>query len=321
MGRIHARAYAQMPSVKLVGVYDSNPENASAAAAEYGTESFNSLEALLPRVRAVTIAAPTQHHLTLAEPFLRRGIACLIEKPMTRDVAEGKRLAALAREHSAVVQVGHIERFNPAIRAVSKLDLRPRFIEAHRVSPMTFRSIDVGVVLDLMIHDIDIILKFAGSGVTDVTAMGVSVVGDVEDVCNARITFANGCVANLTASRMALKTERKLRIFTPDAYVTVDYQKREAHVVRRGHNIEEIRDAAERLRMGEITDPSSLNFMEMIKFEKLVVDEKDPIRAELEAFIEAARTHSPSPVTAEDGLAAIEVAQRIIDCVRANSNV
>src|SRR5439155_8778026 len=193
--------YAQMPQTKLVGVYDAIPKAAEAVAAEFGTKVVANLEELAEQVSAVTIAVPTEHHLKAAEPFLKRGVACLIEKPLARNSAEGKQIVELARGHHALLQVGHIERFNPAVVALAKLKLAPRFIETVRVSPLPFRSLDVGVVLDVMIHDIDIVLSLVKSPVTRVDAVGASVIGGVEDVCNARLTFENGCVANLTASR------------------------------------------------------------------------------------------------------------------------
>jgi len=315
MGRLHARVYSEMPRVKLVGVYDADPDVAAATASQYGGEAFASVESLIPRVKAVTIAVPTKFHLTTAEPLLRAGIACLIEKPLAKDVAEGRRVVELARQTGATVQVGHIERFNPAVRAVERLGIRPMFMEITRVSPLTFRSIDVGVVLDVMIHDLDIVLRLAGSPVTRVDAVGVSVIGEVEDICNARITFASGCVANVTASRIALKTERKLRLFSPDAYVSIDYQKKHGVVARRGGNLDAVRDAVAKIRSGEIDDLSQLNYAELVNVEELVIDDVEPLRAELEAFVDAAVNRTPPPVTAEDGLAAVELATRVVEAI------
>lgn len=315
MGRLHARSYAQIPGTKLVGVCDNNHGVAEAVASEYGCEAFDDPYELLDRAKAVSIAVPTQAHLEVAEPFLRKGVACLIEKPLARDIAEGQRIVDLAKECGALVQVGHIERFNPAVRAVQRLGIQPRFIEVVRVSPMTFRSIDVGVVLDMMIHDIDIVLKLANSTVSRIDATGVSVIGNVEDICNARLVFANGCVANVTASRLAMKTERKLRIFSRDAYVSVDYQKRHGVVVRRQGNLDSIRDAAERLRAGEIGASGQPAYSDLVKLEELPVNDVDPIRAEVESFISAVRTGSTPAVSAEEGLAAVGIARRIVDAI------
>ena len=315
MGRLHARVYSQMPTVKLVGVFDSNPESAAATAKDYGSAAVASPDDLLGRVSAVTIAVPTEHHLTVAEPFLRRGIACLIEKPLAKTVDEARRIIELAGESGAMVQVGHIERFNPAIRAIERLNIRPEFLEVTRVSPMTFRSIDVGVVLDMMIHDIDIVLNLAQSKVKDVAAVGVSVIGDVEDVCNARLTFENGCVANLTASRLAMRTERKLRIFSRDAYVSIDYAKRIGTVIHRSGNLNAMRDAVARIRSGEVEDLSQLNYQELVRIEELRSEEVEPLRAQLDAFIHSIRTKTRPVVSAEDGMAAVETAKRIVESI------
>jgi predicted dehydrogenase len=274
---------------------------------------------MFPQVKAVTIAVPTKFHPELAEPFLRRGIACLIEKPLAGDTTQGKRILDAAARSGAVVQVGHIERFNPAFIAMQRLKIQPRFIEITRISPLTFRSIDVGVVLDMMIHDIDIVLQLASSEVSRIDAVGVSVIGQVEDICNARVTFANGCVANITASRLALKTERRIRVFSADAYVSLDYQKRYGIVARRGENLTAIRDAVARIRSGEISDLSQLNFMDLVQVEELAIDEIDPLRAELESFLNAAQGKTPPEVTAEQGLAAVELATRIVQSITPQS--
>jgi predicted dehydrogenase len=194
--------------------------------------------------------------------------------------------------------------------------IRPGFIEVTRISPLTFRSIDVGVVLDVMIHDIDIVLKLAGSPVVRVDAVGVSVIGDVEDVCNARVEFANGCVANLTASRLAFKTERKLRVFSPDAYVSIDYQKKYGIVAQKSGNLDAIRSAVSKIRRGEIEDLSDLNYQDLVNVEELQIDDVEPLRAEQEAFVGAVTGKGPTEVSAEDGLAAVEVAERIVGAIK-----
>lgn len=315
MGKLHARVYRQMPSVRLMGVYDINPAAAQGAASEYGCRAFESLEELLPQVAAVTIAVPTEFHAALAEPFLRRGIACLIEKPLAKDVESARRIIDTAGQGNALVQVGHIERFNPAVRAIERLNIEPRFIEVNRISPMTFRSIDVGVVLDMMIHDIDIVLKLARARVERVDAVGVGVIGQFEDICNARLTFDNGCVANLTASRLALKTERKLRVFSRDAYVSIDYQKRFGTVIHRSGNLAAIRDAVARLRSGEIQDLTQVNYADLVKIEELQIDDVEPLRAQLDAFVHSVTNATPPIVSAEDGLAAVEIARRIVGSI------
>ena len=315
MGRLHARVYSQIPGVKLVGVYDAAADTAEAVADSFACRAFNRAEDLLEQVRAVTIAVPTAFHADFAERCLTRGVACLIEKPLAKDVAECRRIAALAARSGAVAMVGHIERFNPVMRAIANLDIRPRFIEVIRVSPLTFRSIDVGVVLDMMIHDIDIVLRLAGSKVARIDAIGVSVIGSVEDICNARLTFENGCVANMTASRLALKTERRMRLFSPDAYVSLDYGKKYGLIARRGKNVNAIREAAQKIRSGEITDLSELNYADLVQVEELQIDDIEPLRAELESFVAAVTGKARPEVTVEDGAAAVETATRIVESI------
>jgi predicted dehydrogenase len=316
MGRLHARVFSEMPQVKLVGVCDANADTAGNVAQDFKCRAFESAEALLPHVKAVTIAVPTAFHADVAIPCLKANVACLIEKPLAKDVATARLIADAAAKSGATVMVGHIERFNPAVRAMDKLQIQPGFIEVNRISPMTFRSIDVGVVLDMMIHDIDIVLRLARSKVARIDAVGVSVIGEVEDICNARLTFENGCVANITASRLALKTERRLRLFSSDAYVSLDYQKRYGIVVRRSGNLDMIRDVVAKIRRGEIQDLSDLNFKELVQIEELQIDDIEPLRAELESFLEAVTTGARPTVSLEDGLAAVETATRIVESIK-----
>ncbi len=315
MGRLHARVYSQMPTVRLAAVCDADPDKAAAVAEQFGCIAISSLDALPADIKAVSIAVPTAAHVEVAEACLKRKIACLVEKPLAKDVAAARHIAESARASGVLLQVGHIERFNPAFRAMDGLKVRPRFIEVVRISPMTFRSIDVGVVLDMMIHDIDIVLHLAASPVAKIDAVGVSVIGNVEDICNARLTFENGCVANLTASRLAMKTERKLRVFSPDAYVSLDYQKRYGIVARRSENLTAIRDAVARIRAGEIEDLSELNFKELVQIEELQIDDAEPLRAELDSFVASVVGGGPPLVSAEEGLAAVEIAARIVESI------
>ncbi|HEY1684007.1 MAG TPA: Gfo/Idh/MocA family oxidoreductase [Tepidisphaeraceae bacterium] len=320
MGKLHARVYSQMPSVKLVGIFDVDHERAQEVADEYKTKAYSNLTDLVQDVAAITLAVPTNFHLETAKPFLEKSIACLIEKPLARNSHECRQIQSLAQQHAATVQVGHIERFNPIIRSLSRLGISPRFMEVTRISPLTFRSIDVGVVLDMMIHDIDIVLMLARSKVSRIDAVGVSVIGQVEDICNARLTFENGCVANLTASRLALKTERKLRLFSPESYVSLDYQKKYGIVARRSGNLDAIRQAVQKIRAGEVEDLSQLNYADLVNVEELQIDDTEPLRAELDAFIEAVvQKHRPI-VSVEDGTAAVEVAERIVEAI-GNQNV
>ena len=239
----------------------------------------------------------------------------LSEKPLAPTVADAEAIVKAARERGRVLQVGHTERFNPAYQALHKYQLHPSFIEVQRISPMTFRSIDVGVVLDMMIHDIDIVNNLVKSPVVEVRAVGVAVVSQFEDIANARLTFANGCVANLTASRLALRQERKMRLFSQTAYVSVDYQKKAGAVITKTANEKELERVRKEVREGRITDLMQLNYPELVKYEDLVIEDREPVRAELENFQQAIRTRTPPEVTGEDGLAAVDVASKISRCV------
>ena len=325
MGRLHARVFSQMPAVRLVGVLDADADAADEVGMQHGAARLESLDEVASVARAAVIATPTTTHLAVAAPLLERGIACFIEKPLAGSSDEARQLVELARAHDAVLQVGHIERFNPAVRAMQRLNIRPGFVEVTRISPLTFRSIDVGVVLDVMIHDIDIVLNLVRSEVVDVQSAGVSVIGGgsasrpAEDLCNARLRFANGCVANLTASRLALKVERRLRVFSDDAYVSLDYQKKYGIVVKRSGNLEALRDVVARLRRGEIEDLSQLDYRQIVQVEELTIDDAEPARAQLDAFIAAFKGQAPVPVSGSDGLAAVELAERIVAAIPAKA--
>ncbi len=324
MGRHHARIYRGLPGARLVGVVDADGERAATVGDEHGVAGYESVEALLasePGVRAVSVAVPTRHHPTVTEPLLRRGVACLVEKPLASTVAEARRLAEVADQQGAMLQVGHTERFNPAVRAVVDMRITPRFLEVDRVSPMTFRSLDVGVVMDMMIHDLDIVLTLAGGPIRRVDAAGVAVLGEHEDVANVRLVFESGCVANLTASRLALKTERKLRVFSESAYVSLDYQKRSGVVIRRDARNAE---ALERLRqqLAEGRDLSDLDYAQLVRVEELTMDtpegERDPLTAELMSFLEAVRHGRRPTVDARAGYAAVEAAERVVEAIRSH---
>lgn len=314
MGQHHARVYSQMPMCKLVAVCDANLEQAKKIAALYGCGAFASPGEMLAagvRVDAATIAVPTIYHRGIAEALLTAGVDVLVEKPLAQNVEEAGAILAAAKKHGRVLQVGHTERFNPAVRALAAYELAPQFVEVQRISPMTFRSIDVGVVLDLMIHDIDIVQHFVKSPVVEVAAVGVSVIGKHEDIANARLTFKNGCVANLTASRLALKTERKMRLFSPNAYVSVNYQTKTGSVITRTANEEQLHKVREQVAAGAIADLAQLNYPELVKYEELKVLDVEPLKAEQEAFLECVRTRGVPVVTGEDGYAAVDTAGRI----------
>ena len=326
MGQHHARNYAKIAGYSLVAVVDQVAENEAKAAEQYGCKAFESVEGLLAwsrqsrtAIHAASVAVPTVFHRAVAEQLMAAGVDVLIEKPLAPSVADAQAIVEQAKKLGRILQVGHTERFNPVYQALKKYQLRPAFVEVHRISPMTFRSIDVGVTLDMMIHDIDIVNDLVRSPVEDVRAVGVAVVGEHEDIANARLTFANGCVANLTASRLALRTERKMRLFSPTAYVSVDYQKKAGSVITKTANEKELEIVRREVKAGNITDLAQLNYTELVKYEDLVVVDAEPVKAELENFQQAIRTRGKPEVTGEDGLAAVDVAARIAKCIAAHS--
>ena len=317
MGKLHARVLSEMPEAQLICVVDTNLAAAAAVAKQRNCLALATPQEAVALVDAAIIAVPTVAHLVAAEPFIAAGKPVLVEKPFTNDLAAGERLLALARTTGASVQVGHAERFNPAVVAMRKYAIQPKFIEAHRISPFTFRSADVGVVLDMMIHDIDLVDMLAGSAVASVHAVGVSVIGRHEDICNARLIFENGCVANLTASRLAIKTERKMRIFSEEAYLSVDYGKKVGVVIQKSQNLDLIQMARE-MDVADLAElAGSVDYTKLLKMEELVVDDStEPLRAQAEAFRQTVVNGAPPVVSAADGLAAVKVAYRIVDSMQ-----
>lgn len=315
MGRFHVQKYAALPGVKVVAVVDADVERARQLAeplkARYGTALTNDLGDVV----AASIAVPTIHHLSVAQPLMERGIHLLIEKPLAPTAAEAQQIADLARRHGVIVQVGHTERFNPAVRAVERLKVRPRFVETHRISPFTFRSADIGVTFDMMIHDIDIVLNLVRDEVERVDAVGVNVLGPHEDIVNARVHFRGGPVATLTASRLALKTERKLRVFDESAYISLDYQKRVGIAVQRDKNVDVIKFARER-NLDDLSQISAADYVKLVKVEPLLVQEKDALADELATFVDCVRNRAPSPVSADDGVAAVRLAEQIVASIQ-----
>ena len=311
MGRHHARLYAELPDTELVVVVDTDADRAKKLADAHGARADTTIEPYLDRIEAASLAVPTTGHYQVAEPLIYRRVPILIEKPLAPNVAEATRLLDLADEHESLVQVGHSERFNPVILAVDRMNITPKFIETHRISPFTFRSADIGVVLDMMIHDIDIVLHLVKTRDYRVDAVGINVLGAHEDIANARIHFANGCVVNMTASRLALKTERKIRVFSQEAYLSLDYQKKSGIAIKKNANLDLLRLA----RQGNIEDLSqmqAMDFGKMVKVEPLVINDVEPLRAEIEAFVNAIRNNAPPPVSAEDGVAAVKLAEEIV---------
>ena len=316
MGQIHAKVLSKLPQSKLVAVVDIQPDKAKKLAKEYKCAFFTDSRELFGKVDAVTIAAPTKSHLALAEIFIGNNIPVLIEKPLAASAAEGRIIVSLAEKNNTVVAVGHSERCNPVVQAMKRLKIEPKFIEAARISPYPFRSMDIGVVLDVMIHDIDIILALAQSKVQKVDAVGVNVVGDFEDICNARITFENGCIANVTASRLALKTVRKVRVFSRQAYLSLDFLKKEGVVIKTDPNIDAVKWIKQKQQEGNF-DFAGVNWPDLLHIEQLDIDDREPLRVEQEAFLNAVADKNNRPeVTAAEGLAALKCAEEILKSVK-----
>ena len=316
MGAIHAKVYDQLPQSDFVAVVDVDRDKAEHLANRYGCCAFTDCADILDKVDAVTIATPTAHHLELAKIFIKNNIAVMIEKPLAADVKEGREIVELAKKNNAVVAVGHSERCNPAVQAMKRLDIEPKFIEASRVSPYPFRSTDIGVVMDVMIHDIDIVLSLAESKIKKIDAVGVSVIDEKEDICNARIFFENGCIANITASRLALKTERKVRVFSRQAYLSVDYFKKSGIIIKADPNIDVVKWIRERKEAGDF-NLLTVNWPDLLHIEQLDIDDKEPLRFEQEAFLQAVADRQLRPeVSAEEGLAAMECAEKILASIK-----
>jgi len=288
LGRFHAQKYAALGAVELVGVADADPGRAAAVAAEVEAAAYPDYRDLLGQVDLVSVAVPTERHYAIVRDCLEAGAHVLVEKPVTQTVAEAEALIALAKQHHRLLQVGHLERFNPAWLALRPRVRHPLFIEAHRLAPFKPRGTDVSVVLDLMIHDLDLILSVVDSEVAEVRASGVPVLTDGIDIGNARIEFANGCVANLTASRVSAGTLRKMRLFQKDEYLSIDFGERRLSTARRGE------------------DPER-----PIAAEHIEVPPGDALMSEIRAFAEAVRAGGPAPVSGEDGRRALALALEI----------
>ncbi|MBV6423530.1 MAG: scyllo-inositol 2-dehydrogenase (NAD(+)) [Steroidobacteraceae bacterium] len=301
LGRFHAQKYAAAHGSRLVAVVDANESARTRVAAETGARPVADYRELLGAVDAVSVVTPTPAHHAIALDFLRAGAHVLVEKPITETVEQARALIDAARAAGRVLQVGHLERFNPAVLAAEPHIRSPRFIECHRLAPYRERGTDVNVVLDLMIHDIDIVQSIIGSPIAALEAVGAPVFSDEIDIANARIRFENGCIANTTASRVSLKTERKLRLFENDAYLSIDLHQRILTVIRK--------------RDGGVVEGQL-----PVKIEEQSFEQGDALRAEIESFLDCARHGKPPIVSGEDGLNALETAIRITRAVTAGGS-
>jgi len=302
-GRNHARVYKQLEqqgeALRLLGVVDRDVARADAVAREFGCRSFGSLEQLLTthsEVQAASVTVPTVDHLCTARALMESGVDVLIEKPLSASLAEADELIGLAAKHTRIAQVGHLERFNPAVRATLPLITQPMFFEVHRLSVFTPRSLDIDVVLDLMIHDLDIVLSFVKSPVREVRAVGLPILSGKTDIANVRLEFASGCVANFTASRVSTERIRKVRFFQPRQYISIDYGRQDVLVFTVGAD-------------GQASVPS---VNPQIGMTKPAVTAEEPLCAELRAFLDSVRTRSRPVVTLEDGRRALALALDIV---------
>lgn len=316
LGKIHIKCLLNLPEhFDLIGVFDVNPETAKAIANEFGLIAFSDMDQLIDACDALDIVATTTHHFEIAEKCIRKSKHLFIEKPLTETIEQGKKLLDLAGEANVKVQVGHVERFNPAFTAVEHHFNTPMFIECHRLAMFNPRGTDVSVVLDLMIHDIDIILHVVKSNVKKISANGVAVVSETPDITNARIEFDNGCVANLTASRISLKNMRKTRFFQKDAYISVDFLEKEAEIVKMESLEGEANPFDMVLELGEGKQPKK------IFFEKPEVQANNAIKDELESFHNAILENKTPTVSIEDGYNSLLLAHQIIQKVNLSSQI
>nr|MBF6607636.1 Gfo/Idh/MocA family oxidoreductase [Flavobacterium sp.] len=309
LGKIHLRLLQQSEKYELVGFYDPNQEHAEKVAREFGYKNFNTIATLIHAVDVVDIVTPTLSHYKCAKVSIKSGKHVFIEKPISNTVEEAEEIIALANEFNVKGQVGHVERFNPAFKAVQGMIDNPMFIETHRLAEFNPRGTDVPVVLDLMIHDIDAILSVVHSPVKNIHASGVSVISDTPDIANARIEFENGCVANLTASRISLKNMRKSRFFQKDAYISVDFLEKKCEVVR-------MKDAPENPGDFDMILQNAEGTKKQIYFANPEVAQNNAILEELETFADAINNGKHPVVTLEHGTEALRIAHQIISCFK-----
>jgi predicted dehydrogenase len=313
LGKIHARIYSETPDVRLTAVVDVNRDRANEVAVKYGAQALDSADRLPADVDVVSVTTPATAHASVAVPLLRRGVSVLVEKPIALTVAEADSMIAAANEGGSLLSVGHSERFNPALNAIRDFQLEPQFVEIHRLSPFSLRSGDVGVVLDLMIHDLDLLLTIVDSPVVHIDAVGVSVLTSHEDLVNARIRFENGCIANLTASRVSLEPMRRTRFFSPHGYVSLDLMKRYALLVKKGPKFDERRASFESMQASSLPNPGLLAALGLFDIREIKAEPGDePLRVEISGFLAARAGRGPNLCTGEEGRRALALAEQIL---------
>jgi predicted dehydrogenase len=307
-GRNHARVYRQLAEenrgVELIGVADKDPTKARAVAEEFATQAFSSVGELSGKIDAASVAVPTVHHLEVARQLMGAGADVLIEKPLAAALAEADELIAIASRTQRIAQCGHLERFNPAVIATVPLVTQPMFFEVHRLSVFTPRSLDVDVVMDLMIHDLDVVLSLVKARVREIRAVGLPVISEKVDIANVRVEFETGCVANFTASRVSTEKVRKLRFFQPHQYISIDYGRQDVISIRVDER------AAAALMRGQ-AQPTALGPAPGIALEKPKIELREPLRAEIESFIASVRARRPPEVSLKDGREALALALKI----------
>lgn len=320
LGQHHARILAELPDVELVGVVDANLEQACIIAERLKTKPFAQYETLIGEVDAVSVVTPTIHHHRVAAAFLGAGIPALVEKPVCRTVAEADDLIELAEKAGVPFQVGHIERFNPAFEELVKRPICPKFVEAERHGPFTGRSIDIGAVLDLMIHDLDLLLSLIGGPVKTVSAVGAAVFGGHEDMVNARLEFENGCIAHVTASRITRHPKRRLRVWAPEGYAGIDFVTRKLTLVQQSEEVRRLGLRVEHLDSAAKTRLKDEVFGRYLQVLNLDGDRKhDQLTAELKHFVDCVRTGRRPRVSGEDGRNALELAERVLTALRTHA--
>ncbi|MBB5038926.1 Gfo/Idh/MocA family protein [Prosthecobacter dejongeii] len=298
IGKNHARIMAEIAArseggVVFAAVYDADPARAADFAAQYNTQAASDLGDFASRVDAATVAVPTIYHRRVAEPLMEKGVHVMVEKPISESYAEAQAMIELAQAKNVILQVGHIERFNPVLRQLEERMDQPRFIEVHRLSPFPNRSMDIGVVLDVMIHDIEIVLHLVKSPLIQIDAVGIPVLTKREDIANARLKFANGCIANITASRISPEKMRKIRVFQQDSYLSLDYQEQSGWIYRKD-GMQIVREAVE-------------------------VEKDEPLKLEIAAFVECSRHGKRPVVTGQEGAEAVRIALEITDQIEKNA--
>lgn len=312
LGKFHLNNWQEIAGVKIVGFYDPSEQTSKEVAEKYGLKRFTDLDKFIDACDAVDVVAPTNHHFYLCEKAIRKGKHVFVEKPLANTIDEGRQLVNMAKEANIKMQVGHVERFNPAFLAVKDLDLKPMFIEVHRLAQFNPRGTEVSVILDLMIHDIDIILNIVQSDVKHIMASGVAVMTDTPDIANVRIEFNNGCVANLTSSRISMRKMRKMRMFQKDSYIAIDFLDKKAEIIK----LQQPED--KKAFTFEIETPNGKKTIGLTTPE---IKDTNAIKLELEAFVDSIINDKPTVVNEIDGFLAMEVAHQIIDKISRNKTL